>query len=251
MKALIEKLPGVSIVYFGDTARLPYGDKGPAIISKYAHASIAFLKSCDVSLMVIACNTASAYVAEELKRSSSVPVVDVIVPSVEKACRFSASGRIAVLATWATIRSQCYQKLITATYPAAEITAVACPLLVPLIEEQMAEHPATTLIVGDYLRAVHAATADTVILGCTHYPLLRGAIARELGTETRIVDSASCCADHVCQLMGEEGKGVRIYERAPTYRFFVSDNVERFRRLALAFLPELSSDIEVGLIAHD
>jgi glutamate racemase len=249
MKALIEKLPHVSIVYFGDTARLPYGDKSPAIINHYACTSAAFLAAQAVNMLVVACNTASAYATEMLRKELTLPVIDVIAPSVAMACRQSKNGKIAVLGTYATINSGCYQKLITFLYPGAEVTAIACPLFVPLIEESMTDHPATALIVAEYLRPLRSAGVDTVILGCTHYPLLNAVIAAEIGEGVTIIDSASCCAEQTFQSLTDISS-TQIAE-TPSYRFFVSDNVERFRKLATAFLPALPSELDVRLALHD
>jgi glutamate racemase len=247
MKAIVQQLPGVSIAYFGDTARLPYGDKSPAVINRYTQAGIKFLTTQHVQLCVVACNTASAHSLSTLHTAFSLPIVDVIAPSAAAACRLSRHGRIAILGTTATIRSQCYQKHIASLRPEAEVTAIACPLFVPLVEEQMMEHPATTLIVQEYLKPLRSAHVDTVILGCTHYPLLRAAIAAEVGENVCIVDSATTCADHTFRCITASA----VSTPTPTYQFFVSDNAERFRHLALSFLPILSSDLKVSLVTHD
>lgn len=250
MKAIMERLPGASIAYFGDTARLPYGDKSPSVICRYTRASLEFLHTQDVAIGIIACNTASAYAIEELRTHFSLPIVDVIAPSAAAACHLSPKGRIGVLGTTATIRSGCYQKQIHALRPSAEVSSVACPLLVPLVEEGMLAHPATALIIRDYLKPLHKADIDTVILGCTHYPLLHAAIAAELGPEVHIVDSASSCAQHTLSLLSTIAQGGA--QPAPTYQFFVSDHTERFCRLATAFLPTMPTDsMDVQLRTHD
>lgn len=249
MKAVMEQLPEASIVYFGDTARLPYGDKSPATITRYTQASAAFLTSQTIDLLIVACNTAAAYTAEALRTSLPLPVIDVIEPSVEVACRLSQSGKIAVLGTQATIRSTCYQRRIGALRPDAQVTALACPLFVPLIEERMAHHPATTMIVEEYLRPLRGLDIDTLILGCTHYPLLKRHIATYLGGDVHIVDSAACCAQEVSSRLGSPLGGIGAIASAPhpTYRFFVSDDTERFRHLAAAFLPKLPATTTIAL----
>lgn len=244
MKAVMERLPQISITYFGDTARLPYGDKSPAIINRYARAGAEFLATKNISLLVIACNTAAACCYGALRNHLPFPIIDVIAPSAEAASRLSRNGKIAVLGTRTTVRSQCYQKMIRSLRPDADIIAVACPLFVPLVEEQMACHPAATLIIKEYLSPLIKARIDTVILGCTHYPLLRASIAAELGENVHIIDSASCCADSTCDLVSDRISSVvpniSVPSLIPSYQFFVSDDAERFRDLIATFLPALS-----------
>lgn len=245
MRAIAESLPNESIVYFGDTARLPYGDKSPETIIRYTSQCIDFLASYPVEMIVIACNTASAYASNMLKEKHQIPIVDVVAPSARKACNITQSGRIAVLGTHATIRSGCYSKAIQSILPHAHIFPIACPLFVPLVEERLTDHPASELLIKEYLKHIPK-EVDTLILGCTHYPLLKPLIAKIAGKQIQIVDSASCCAEEVCRVLKKNDK---LYPAA--HKFFVSDDTERFKKLAASFLPAQWAPAQVELISTD
>ncbi len=242
LKEIVKTVPPESIIYFGDTARLPYGDKSPQTIQKYTREGIRFLVEQGVKMVVIACNTASAYSAQLLRHETAVPVVDVIGPSAEEACLMTSRQRIAVLGTHATIRSGCYPDAIHAILPSAQVTSIACPLFVPLVEEGLTSHPAALLFIRDYLQQVIEQECDTVILGCTHYPLLKEAIRRELPADTVLVDSAECCARRVCELLRETH-----FAPHPSYDFFVTDDSARFRLLAERLLEGIVSINQVEL----
>lgn len=244
MRAITEKIPSESIIYFGDTARLPYGDKSPQTIIRYTSQCLDFLINCPVKMIVIACNTASAYVSEILKERFKIPVVDVVIPSAQKAVEMTTKGKIAVIGTQATIRSGCYKQAIQNLLPSAVVYSVACPLFVPLVEEKLIEHPATKLIVEEYLTGIREQDFDTIILGCTHYPLLKTVIAKYLGPAIHIVDSANCCAEKVCSVLKTMPS-----TGSTAHQFFVSDDSERFLKLATAFLP--NTTIDVKLICAD
>ncbi len=244
LREIAKRFPGESIVYFGDTARLPYGDKSQDTISRYTHQCVNYLVTFPVKIVVIACNTASAYAIHSLKDKFNIPVIDVVAPSAQKACKTTVNGRIGVLGTAATIRSGCYQRAIHAMLPQANVFPIASPLFVPLVEENLIAHPATELLVKEYLKPLQLEKIDTLILGCTHYPVLKELISKTLGDSIQIIDSATCCADTIS--LTSQNK-----TETPNYQFFVSDDIERFQRLATAFLPSNLLPLKVNLIAMD
>jgi glutamate racemase len=225
MRAITRAIPHVPIVYFGDTARLPYGDKSPEAIRQYSRENTQFLVQQNVGIIVIACHTASALALHVLKQEFKVPIVGVIDPAVCQAVAATRNGRIAVLATRGTIASGVYQKALLQQSASAHVVPIACPLFVPLVEERLENHEATRLIVRDYLALAKCERVDTVILGCTHYPLLAAMIQRELGEDVVLVDSAEACARQLGPLMSQTC-GI---EHPTAHRFFVSDDPDRFR----------------------
>ncbi|MFA6916064.1 MAG: glutamate racemase [Parachlamydiales bacterium] len=231
LRSVAALLPHESIVYFGDTARLPYGDKSCQTIEKYSRQCVQFLLDHPVKMVVIACNTASSFTSQEWKDSLPVPVIDVLYPSAFKASTLTQNQCIGVLGTHATIRSGSYQKALHTLLPHAHILPVACPLFVPLVEEMLLDHPATHLMVQEYLKPILDAECDTVILGCTHYPLLRKAISKQLPSHVHIVDSAQCCAEAIQQQL----KSTSL--KSSKQQFYVTDDPGRFKKLAQTFLP--------------
>ena len=232
MQELINVLPGESFIYFGDTARLPYGNKSPEAIIRCSVENAMFLMEHQIKLLIVACNTASAYAMEQLRELCGVPVIGVIEPGAQRAVEVSKNGKIAVLGTKATIKSDAYRREILSRNPQAQVVSVACPLFVPLVEEQFTKHPAARLIVRDYLSALKG-QVDTLLLGCTHYPLLRDVIAEEIG-DVAIVDSATTCALEVAAVLAK--KGIAAQDSQPIYRYFVSDDPNQFQRLGKEFL---------------
>src|SRR5579871_6629171 len=172
VKAMRQLLPAEDILYVGDTARVPYGNKSPETIVRYSLENLAFLSRHGVKAVVVACNTASAHALAVLKKTADLPVIGVIAPGVEAALAATRNGRIGVVGTQGTIASAAYQNLLQQRRPGVEITAVAAPLLVSLVEEDWLRHPATRLILEEYFAPFRAAQVDTVVLACTHYPLL-------------------------------------------------------------------------------
>ena len=206
LRALHARLPGEDLIYFGDTARVPYGTKGARTVRAFARQDAAFLAGKGVKLIVVACNTASAFAMEHLRASFDLPFLDVIGPGVQTALAKSQGGRIGVIGTSGTIRSGRYQEGLAAAVPADRIVAQECPLFVPLVEEGMTDHPITHIAVAEYLTPLKEQEVDTLILGCTHYPVLKNAIARFLGPEVTLVDSAFVVAEAVATLLGENGE---------------------------------------------
>jgi glutamate racemase len=231
--ALRERLPGEDFVYLGDTARLPYGTKSASTVQRYALNAAAHLAEHDVKLLVVACNTASSYALEALAAVSPVPVVGVVEPGV-RAALATGARRIGVIGTEGTVRSGAYQAALARLAPAVEVEAVACPLLVPLAEEGWGDHPVTDEVARIYLAPLLAWGVETVILGCTHYPLLRPSLERVAGPGVRLVDSASAVAetlvgDHAALLgaVGRPAGGVRLE---------LTDASDRFLRITRAIL---------------
>lgn len=194
VREIRRQLPNESIIYLGDTARVPYGNKSAETVVRFAREDTRFLNERGVKAVIIACNTASAHALHPLQQEFALPVFGVIEPGIKAALRETSTGRIGIIGTTGTIASGAYQHAIRQARPDAFILAAPTPLLVPLVEEAWLDHPATRLILEDYLRPFLQARIDTLVLACTHYPLLREAIATVTGPSVRLVDSASSCA---------------------------------------------------------
>jgi glutamate racemase len=205
VRALQDLLPNEDIFYLGDTARLPYGGKDRATIERYSLEIAGLLLAENAKLIVVACNTASALALPRLQQSLRVPVVGVIAPGARAAAQKTKNGRVGVLATRATVASGAYERAISAFHPDLEVISQACPLLVPLIEEAWFDDPVTREVVERYLRPLLAMDVDTLVLGCTHYPLLEPLIADVAGSKVGLVDSARNCALAVHQWLNESG----------------------------------------------
>lgn len=229
MEEIKKALPKESIIYFGDTARIPYGGKSRETIIRYSLENAHFLLDKTIKLLVVACNTASAFAIEILRQSLPIPVIGVIEPGAEKAASVTCNQRIAVLGTKGTIQSGAYQTTLKQLLPQAAVFPIACPLFVPLVEEQFLHHPATQLIVKEYLSPLRDQGVDTLLLGCTHYPLLKHLIQEEVGPHIRLVDSASTCAEKVSQILREEQISSPALQG--TYQYYVSDDPEKFHRM--------------------
>lgn len=247
LKRVLEKLPYEDIIYLGDTARLPYGDKSPQAITRFSLQNASFLTSHSIKLLVVACNTASAYAVEDLRERFSIPIIDVIEPAVKCAVEITQSKKIAVLGTRATINSKVYQNKIKHAIPNAEVVSLACPLFVPLVEEEFLSHPATAMIVHEYLKPILSREIDTVILGCTHYPILTPLIRHELGESVHIIDSASVCADKIFEELKKKNLYGSSLEKG-TKMYYASDDIEKFRRLGKKFLGTPLEFVEPYLI---
>jgi glutamate racemase len=235
MREVMRTLPSENLIYFGDTARVPYGEKSPETILRYSIENTEFLMQHQVKAIVVACNTATACALGELTKKFPVPLMGVIEPSVEKALAISPRGRIAVLGTKATINSGIYQKEIVKRNPEASVLPIACPLLVPLVEENFISHPASRMILREYLKPIRQREIDTVVLGCTHYPLLAHLIEEELGPDIQVVNSAAACAENLSKLLGKSD----IYNSNPgtvSHKFYVSDDPQKFRSMGNKFL---------------
>ncbi len=204
VSALRREVPSEDIVYLGDSARVPYGGKTRETIERYSEEIASMLVGEGAKVLVVACNTASALALPRLRRLFPVPVVGVIDPGVEAALSATRSGHIAVIGTKATIGSAAYEKALRSANPLIRVTSMACPLLVPLIEEGMLEDAITDAVLERYLAPLRETDADTLVLGCTHYPLLASAIARVAGSKITLVDSAANCARAVKHLLEQD-----------------------------------------------
>jgi glutamate racemase len=242
--ALFERLPGESVIYYGDTARVPYGPKSPETVRRYGGEILAYLLERGVKMVVVACNTSTAHALDHLRARAPVPVVGVIEPGARAAVAASRSGRIGVIGTAGTIASGAYERAIRAVAPGAEVHARPCPLFVPLVEEGWFDHPAAELIAREYLAPLQRVGVDVLVLGCTHYPLLTPLLGRVLGPGVRLIDSAEETAAAVRQEL--EARGLLAPPGEPVvHRFVVSDDEPHFRRVGAQFLGERLRDVEV------
>jgi glutamate racemase len=243
-RALFECLPRESVVYFGDTARVPYGPKSPDTVRRYSAEILAYLLHRGVKAVVVACNTSTAHALDSLRERSPVPVVGVIEPGARAAVRASTSGNIGVIGTAGTIASGAYERAIKASRPDASVAARPCPLFVPLVEEGWFEHPATELIARQYLEPLQRAGVDALVLGCTHYPLLKPLLTRVMGPSVTLIDSAEETADAVRREIAQRGLEAPAAQD-PTHKFVVSDDEPHFRKVGARFLGERLRDVEV------
>lgn len=247
LKAIRHRLPNESLIYLGDTARIPYGTRSVATVTRYASEDAAFVESQKVKLIVVACNTASAIAARQLELECKVPVIGVIEPGARSAVRTTRNSRVGVIATEATIASQAYERAIVGASPGIEVVSRACPLLVPLAEEGWIEHPVTRSVVAEYLSDLCSSRIDTLVLGCTHYPILRRVITDVMGESVRYIDSGEAVADEVALLLESRGLERRA-SSDPTEKFYVTDAASRFGRIAELFLGRQIGSVElVGL----
>jgi len=241
LKELMQTLPGEELVYLGDTARVPYGTKSPSTVLRYALEAATFLVAQHVKLLVVACNTASSVSLPALAERFNLPVVGVIEPGARKAVSITRSGRVGVIGTEGTVKSDAYARAIHALGPAIEVFSAPCPLFVPLAEEGWAEHPVARLTAQEYLQPLQEKGIDTLVLGCTHYPLLKTTIAEVLGDSVALVDSAEETALTVQQILVDRHL-VREQQPDPP-RFFVTDVPTRFEKVGSAFLGRSLAEV--------
>ena len=242
-RSIFERLPYESTVYFGDTARVPYGPKSPETVRRYSLEILDWLLAQGVKAVVIACNTSTAHALRALQDASPVPVVGVIEPGARAAISGSR-GRVGVIGTAGTIASGAYRRAIEARAPALEVVQQPCPLFVPLVEEGWFEHPAARLIAAEYLRPLKDASVDALVLGCTHYPLLKALLQAEMGPDVRLIDSGEETARALEEILARHGiAGAPGGE--PVHRFAVSDDEARFRTVGARFIGERLSGAEV------
>ncbi len=230
-RAILDLLPGLDTVYLGDTARVPYGTKSAEVVTQYSLRNARFLAGQGVEMLVVACNTASAVALPALRQAFPIPVLGVVEPGARAAARASRAGRIGVIGTQSAVASGAYQAAIGAARAGAEVVAKACPLFVPLAEEGWTDpsDEVVRLVARRYLAPLAASRIDTLVLGCTHYPLLKAAIAAEL-PGVALVDSAEAIAAEVRERLGAAPG------RAGVHRFYVTDTPERFLAVAGRFL---------------
>ena len=237
VKSLRARLPREQIVYLGDTARIPYGTRSPLTVERYAIQNVRFLESTSTKAIVIACNTATALALPRLRELAPDRLtLGVIEPGAKQAVSASRSGRIGVIGTEATVGSGAYETAIHGLDPSAEVIARACPLFVALAEEGWTAHAeATRLVAEKYLAPFIEAEVDTLVLGCTHYPILRSVIADAIGPSVTLIDSGDALAGEMATLLAERDL-LRDSDDAPEIQFFVTDAAARFRSVAERFL---------------
>lgn len=237
VRAMMRLLPHENIVYFGDTARVPYGPKSPQVVREYAAQDTDFLVGHKVKLIVIACNTVSSVALEVVQKHAKVPVVGVIIPGAEAAVKATTKKRIGVIGTVGTIASNAYTNAIRQFDPEASVVGQACPLFVPLAEEGWIDHKATELIAKEYLFPLKLQKIDTLVLGCTHYPILRQVIQSVFDPSVTLIDSGEATAHVVGGVLDEHGLRNSSKARA-NVQFFVSDIPHKFAEVGERFLGE-------------
>ncbi len=232
VRSLMEHLPGYDIIYFGDTARTPYGSKSPETLVGYALENTEFLLNRGAKIIVMACNTASSVAAESLVERFDIPIFEVITPAAEISIKTSRKLRIGVIGTRATIKSGIYEKKIKAMNPEAKVYSAACPLLVPLVEEGWLKKPETAMIIKKYLHPLKVRQIDTLILGCTHYPLLKDKIQRKIGKRVSVIDSSIAVAEKVKDFLENHTEIDNLLTKNGEFRLFVSDVTDQFEKTA-------------------
>ena len=241
--AIMRQLPAESLIYFGDTARVPYGPKSPETVRRYSREISAFLIEQGVKAIVVACNTATAHALPALRDELDVPVIGVVEPGARAAVHATRTGRIGVIGTTGTIRSQAYVRAIHAEAPDARVTAIACPLFVPLVEEGWTNHEAAHLVAEEYLGPLVKEGVDTLVLGCTHYPLLKPLIGEIVGRSVRLIDSAEETAADTRRMLA--ANDLAAVDGEGEYRFIASDDPQQFLTLGRRFLGQAIEHVEV------
>lgn len=238
VREIIRQMPEEKVVYFGDTARLPYGSKSKDTIIRYSRQIVRFLKTQDVKAIVIACNTASSYALEVLSKELDIPIIGVIHAGAKVASETTKNGRIGVIGTQATISSDIYKNVICNMRTDVKVIQKACPLLCPLVEEGLLHDSVTDEIISRYVSSLKEKYIDTLVLGCTHYPLLRSAISKIMGENVTLVNPAYETAIELKALLKENNlENDLACEEEKKYKFYVSDMADRFRDFASAILP--------------
>jgi len=257
-KALHERLPNERFVYLGDTARVPYGTKSLATVERYAVENSRFLESHGIKLLVVACNTASALALPAIRKAIKVPVIGVIEPGSRAAVDVAQGGNIGVIATEATIQSGAYGKAIAAMGSAGNVIERACPLFVPLAEEGWASSDVARIVARDYLSDLSNTSLAALVLGCTHYPILRDVISETVGTGVNLIDSGAATAHDVESLLQSSDltHDLALYQERHLCddldHFYVTDAAERFAKVAERFLGSAPSVLEaVEIWGHD
>jgi glutamate racemase len=241
--AIMRQLPGESLIYFGDTARVPYGPKSPETVRRYSHEIAAFLLEQGVKAIVVACNTATAHALPMLEAELPVPVIGVVGPGARAAVKGTRNGHIGVIGTAGTIRSGAYVRAIHAESPDAKVTALACPLFVPLVEEGWTNHDVTWVVAEEYLAPLLSDDVDTLVLGCTHYPLLKGIIGEIVGRDVRLIDSAEETAADTRRMLAEND--IASTRSEGEYRFVASDDPTQFFALGQRFFGDAIEHVEI------
>jgi glutamate racemase len=250
LKAIIERMPNENVVYFGDTARLPYGSKSSETVTRFSEEIVGFLTTKNPKMIVVACNTASAYSLPRIESMVRIPVVGVIEPGASAAVRVTRNKKIGVIGTRATVQSGAYLEAVQSRDRQAKVFQKACPLLVPLVEEGWLDHPVTQAIAGEYLGHILECGIDTLILGCTHYPLIKHIITEVVGQRVVLVDSAEETARSVEQVLEERGIASPT-AMGPRCELYVSDmhlnlrlQIERFLGFEVPRIRVVNSEFQ-------
>lgn len=250
VKELLRRLPKEDIIYFGDTARVPYGTKSRKTIIRFSIENILFLLKYNVKLIILACNTSSSVALTALKKSFRVPIMGVIGPGAKDALMTSRNGRVGVIGTSTTVNSQAYEKQIIRiaarlkSSGRIKVFSKSCPLFVPLVEEGWLYKGVTYQIIRDYLSPLKRENIDTLILGCTHYPLLKSSIRKIMGRKVSLIDSAVSTAKAAEQFLAREGLINNSRSKSGKSGFFVSDEPQRFKKIGEKFLGKKITSVE-------
>ena len=237
-REIMRNLPSERIVYFGDTARVPYGSKSKEIVLKFSRQIVRFLQLQDVKAIVVACNTASALALEEIKKEIDIPIIGVVEPGAKVAASVTKNKKIGLIGTKGTVHSKLYPEIIHSYDKEIQVFGQPCPLFVPLVEEGWLKDSVTFEVAGRYLRKLMEQDIDTLILGCTHYPLLRSTLREIVGEKVTLVNPAYETARELKQLLAEKGlTNIQSQEEARKYQFYVSDQADKFMRFADSILP--------------
>lgn len=234
-REIMRQMPQEQIIYFGDTARVPYGSKSKETIIRFSRQIVKFLQTKNVKAVVIACNTASAFALETLQREFPIPVIGVVIPGAITAANATRSGRIGIIGTEGTINSGIYTQILTEMNPDLQVYGKACPLFVPLVEEGLLYDSVTVEMAERYLSELQGYDVDTLVLGCTHYPLLRRTIQKITGPDVTLVNPAYETAKQIRKVLMDNG--MECSEQMPNHKFFVSDGAEKFKAFANTILP--------------
>ncbi len=245
-REIMRQLPNESIIYFGDTARVPYGSKSKETVITYSRQIVQFLMTKEVKAIVIACNTASAFALETIQKEVGIPVIGVVKPGAKVAAETTKNHKVGVIATEGTINSHIYADYLSRTNPDVQVYGKACPLFVPLVEEGWLEDPITTEVASRYLEELKQLGVDTLVLGCTHYPLLRRTVQQVMGDEVTLVNPAYETAKRLREVL--ENHQLLNQNGSVAHKFFVSDGAEKFKAFANTILPcdvEETKDINI------
>lgn len=234
-RELMRQMPQEQIIYFGDTARVPYGSKSKETVISFSRQITKFLLTKDVKAIVIACNTASSFALETIRNELSIPVIGVIRPGAVAAAQTTQNGRIGVIATQGTINSEIYTRTLTEMNPELQVFEKACPLFAPLVEEGWLYDSVTIEIAERYLNELQGYDVDSLVLGCTHYPLLRHTIQKVMGPDVTLVNPAFETAKYTKDVLLKNG--LECSKQMPNHKFYVSDGAEKFKSFANTILP--------------
>lgn len=237
VRRLAALLPNENIIYFGDTGRVPYGTRSREIIRRYAMQDVNFLRSFDLKAIVIACGTVSSIALDDLRAQTDLPIFGVVFPTAKRAAQVTKNGRVGIIATPATIRTGAYDRVIRAENPNVTLTARSCPLFVPLVENGRTQPGDVVIetVAAEYLAPLKAEGVDTLVLGCTHYPLLKEVIRNFMGADVTLIDSGAAVAQQLCGYLQEQDLAAEE-SQVGTCRWYVSDSTENFGSLASRFL---------------